>query len=442
MEVKLRNRSRLMLVLALLGFLFLVYAYAQLEWGLPKGYGGASSTPRGSILASDGTVLAKTVGAKRVYPQGTLAGQLLGMMGTDRGLEGLEGAFDDRLASGEDVTLTIDPRFQAVAESVLARAVKERQGQYGSVVAIDVRSGNVLAAASYPPFDPNNWRNFSAGDRRNRAFLDVYEPGSTIKALIVAAAMNEGLTTPGMGYSTPMWRKIGRNVIHDAVQHPKVLSTRQVLRYSSNVGMSHIVEHFEPQDMHGYLSRYGFGQDTGLQGLYTESGQLQPVSRWSDIVRATNAFGQGMSSTTLQLATAYNVLANDGKYLSPSFVVGAQEGSERAVLRPETARTTRELLKSVVEEGIPTQAGIKGYSLAGKTGTAQVVENGRYSATLFDSVFAGFFPAEEPRVTLAVMVHGAREHYHGSQLAAPIYRDIAAEMFSQWAYPPEHAKGE
>ncbi|AFZ68757.1 peptidoglycan D,D-transpeptidase FtsI family protein [Deinococcus peraridilitoris] len=436
MEVKLRNRSRLMLAVWLAAFLLLVYAYAQIEMRLPQGYTAKTVVSRGSILAQDGTVLAKTVGQKRMYPQGQLAGQLLGMVGTDRGLEGLEASFEDRLARGEDITLTIDPRLQAVAESVLARAVKDRQGKYGSVVALDVKSGRILAAASYPPFDPNNWRNFPAADRRNRPLVDVYEPGSPIKALIIGAAINDGLTTPGTGYSTPMRRRIGRNTINDAVAHPPTLSTKEVLRYSSNVGMSHIVEHFTPNEMYAYLTAYGFGQKVGMKNVYTETGLLQPWQRWNDIVRVNTSFGQGMSGTTLQLAAAYNALANGGQYLPPRLVSDEPTGEPRQVLRPETAETMRTLLTSVVQEGIPHAAGIPGYQLAGKTGTAQVAENGRYSSTLYNSVFAGFFPAEAPRVTLAVMVHGATHDYHGSQLAAPIYRDIATEVFSQWAYPP------
>jgi len=436
MEVKLRNRSRLMLVLALAAFLLLVYAYAQLELRLPQGYASSVDQQRGSIVTQDGTVLAKTVGQKRVYPQGALAGQLVGMFGVDRGLEGLEAAYEDRLARGQNVTLTIDPRFQAVAESVLAKAVRDRQGEYGSVVALDVATGKVLAAASYPPFDPNNWRNYGPESRRNRPMLDVFEPGSPVKALIVAAALNEGLTTQGTQYSTPMARRVGRHTIHDAVAHPKALTTKEILRYSSNVGMSHIVEHFEPAEMHGYLSAYGFGSSVDLPTVYAGTGRLQPWQRWSDIVRATSAFGQGMSSTVLQLAAAFNTLANDGRYVSPRLVLEEPHGAERQVLSAETSRTIRSLLQSVVQDGIPHAAGIPGYCLAGKTGTAQVVQNGRYSRELYDSVFAGFFPCDTPRVTVTVMVHGAKKEYHGSQLAAPIYRDIASEVFSQWAYPP------
>ncbi len=441
MEMKIRVRSRVMQVVALLAFCTLVWAYAQLEWGLPQGVRRAVVQVRGSIVTEDGSVLARSVGAKRVYPNGPLAGQLLGMMGDTSGLEGLEAAYDSRLSAGQNLTLTIDPAIQAAAESVLKAAVLEHQAEYGSVVALDTKTGKVLATANYPAFDPNSWRGQDASARRNRAFLDRFEPGSTIKGLVVAAAIQESLTTPDSVYDTPMSRRIGTRrigaTIHDAVAHPSALTTTQILRYSSNVGMSHIVEHFPNASLYHYLSQYGFGQDMPLPSVQAATGSLQPLRNWDDVVRTTNAFGQGMSATTLQLAAAYNTLANGGLYVAPRLVVGEGQPQSREVISAETARTTRELLHKVVSEGIPQAAGIKGYALAGKTGTAQVVVGGRYSDTIYDSVFAGFFPSDRPRVTLAIMVHGAKERYHGSMLAAPIYRDVAAAILSKWAEPPE-----
>ena len=440
MEIKIRVRSRVMQFIALLAFCTLVWAYAQLEWGLPQGVRRAVIQARGSIVTEDGSVLARSVGNRRVYPNGPLAGQLIGMMGETNGLEGLESAYDSKLSAGQNVTLTIDPAVQAAAEGVLKSAVVQHRADYGTVVAIDTRSGKVLAVANYPAFDPNSWKAQSAAVWRNRAFLDIFEPGSTIKGLVVAAALQEGLTTPATLYSTPMRRWVGTRrvgaTIHDAVQHPSTLTTKQILRYSSNVGMSHVVEHFPNQKLHDYLSQYGFGQDVQMPTVRSTSGQLQPLARWDDVVRTTNAFGQGMSSTTLQLAAAYNTLANGGLYIAPRLVVGENQPPGHEVISAETARTIRGLLEAVISEGIPGPAGIKGYALAGKTGTAQVVIDGHYSATVYDSVFAGFFPADQPRVTLAVMVHGARERYHGSMLAAPIYRDVAAAILSKWAEPP------
>ena len=446
MEIKIRNRSRIIQVIALIAFMSLVWAYAQLEWGLPQNVKRAVLQSRGSILSASGTVLARTISVpgqrgevKRVYPQGKLAGQLLGMMGTTDGLEGLEAAYNSQLSAGQNLTLTIDPVIQASAEDFLAKGVQEHQGQYGSVVVMEVRTGKILAAASYPPFDPNAWKSSSADARRNRPFLDRFEPGSTAKGLVVAAALNEGLTTPTTMYDTPMHRRIGQrwgHTIGDAVPHPPRLDTQGILRYSSNVGMSHVVEKFPNARMRQYLSAYGFGQDVDIPTVITASGILQPLRRWDDLVRTTNAFGQGVSGTLLQLAAAYNTLANDGRYVSPRLVIGEPAGESRDVIGVDASRTIRTLLKNVIKDGIPHAAGIKGYDLAGKTGTAQVAVDGGYSATLYDSVFAGFFPAEAPRVTIAVMVHGAKTEYHGSMLAAPIYRDVAAAIISQRADLP------
>ncbi|AZI41909.1 penicillin-binding protein 2 [Deinococcus psychrotolerans] len=439
MEIKIRNRSRIIQAIALLAFMSLVWAYAQLEWGLPQNIKRAVLQSRGSILTESGTTLARTVDGKRVYPQGKLAGQVLGMMGMTDGLEGIEAAYNTQLSAGQNVTVTLDPSLQATAESVLAKGVQAHQGVYGSVVVIEVRTGKVLVAASYPPFDPNNWKTFSAEARRNRPFLDRFEPGSTVKGLTVAAALNEGLTTADTTYQTPMQRFVGGrwgSIIHDAVDHPKTLTTQGILRYSSNVGMSHIVENFPNEKLYAYLHAFGFGQDVDLPTMITATGSLQPVSKWNDLVRITNAFGQGMSSTPLQLAAAYNTLANDGRYVSPRLVASEPAGESRNVVRVNSAQTTRTLLRNVIRDGIHAAAGIQGYDLAGKTGTAQVVVDGKYSATIYDSVFAGFYPADEPRITIAVMVHGAKYDYHGSMLAAPIYRDITAAFISKAASLP------
>ena len=179
-----------------------------------------------------------------------------------------------------------------------------------------------------------------------------------------------------------------------------------------------------------------------MPNLPAATGSLQPLSRWNDLVRATNSFGQGMSGTNLQMAAAFKVLANDGQYVTPRLVEGAGGVERRNVIRPEVARATRLMLRTVINEGIFAKAGIEGYDLAGKTGTAQTVDaNGRYSKTVYDSTFGGFFPAESPRVTIAVMVHGAKIDYHGSLLAAPIFKEISADVLSGWAAAPGKASG-
>lgn len=439
MEIKIRNRAWFMQVIAIAMFLFLVWAYGKLGWNLPQTVQRNVVQSRGSILAADGTILAHSVGGKRSYPQDKLAGQLLGMMGATEGLEGLEAAYDSQLKNGENLQLTIMPQVQAVAEQALAKAVPEHLAEYGMVVVMETHTGKILAAANYPAFNPNEWRKYDSSVIKNRAFLDAYEPGSVIKGLVVASAMNEGLTTPETVYNTPMQRFVGGrwgSTIHDAVGHPSMLTTRQVLRYSSNVGMSHIVENFPSERLYDYFMRYGFGDYADMPTVNAAKGVVQPLRRWDTLVRTTNSFGQGISATTLQLAAAFNALGNDGLYLAPRLVSNERVGERREVLRPETARATRTMLQAVVQEGIPHAASIKGYTLAGKTGTAQVVVDGAYSDTIYNATFAGFVPADEPQVTIMVMVHGAKKDHHGSQLAAPIYREIAADLISMWATAP------
>ncbi|MDV6373729.1 peptidoglycan D,D-transpeptidase FtsI family protein [Deinococcus arenicola] len=440
MEVKIRNRSRMMRVVAAVLFLGLMWAYAQLEWNVPQGVKRTLVQARGTITSSDGKVLAQSVNGQRTYPQGRLAGQVLGMMGTTNGLEGLEYAYDSSLQAGKNLKLTLNTGVQAAAESALSKAIPVHEAEYGSVVVMETRTGRVLAAASYPAFDPNHWRDYPLDARRNRPFLDVYEPGSVIKGLVVAAAMNEGLTTPKTTYDTPMRRFVGGrwgSTINDAVEHPTTLTTQQILRYSSNVGMSHIVEPFKADNLRDYLLNYGFGRYPDMPVVPAATGQIQPLRNWDDLVRATNAFGQGISTTTLQLASAYNALANDGLYLSPQLIEGVA-GSEpaREIVRPEIARTTRTMLQAVIEEGIPTQAGVKGYDIGGKTGTAQVVVDGKYSSTIYNSVFTGFYPVSAPQLTIVVMVHGAKLDYHGSMLAAPVFREITTDVLSAWGAAP------
>ncbi len=499
MEIKLRNRSKAMLLLSLLAFVGMVYAYARIDMGLPEPKKVSSSRIRGRILTESGLVLAQTVNGRREYPQKSLAGQLVGIMGKESGASGLELNLERELAAGRDVTVTLDPAFQTIAESTLAKYTLEHGGESGSLVALEVGTGRVLAVANYPAFDPNPdyWqvttREMGTGElvlverqtatrsplegfkastlvkpdpsktwteerpvrealkesftpTLNHAFFVAFEPGSVAKALTVAALINDGAVDLSRYFSTPMTRRIGRYTIHDAVARPagvNSLDVQGILRYSSNVGMSHLVENYSPERLHDYFAAYGLGQSLELRSelgrVRTENGLLNDWQHWGDIGRVNNSFGQGFSTTTLQMAAAYSVIADDGLYVRPQLVVGKTFAPEitHRVLRPETAQTVRHFLQYIVEEGIPGQAAVPGYELGGKTGTAQIVVGSRYSSTLFNSVFSGIFPLGNPRVSMVVMVHGAKEHYHGSQLAAPIFRDVAAEMVAQWGLAPE-----
>ena len=213
------------------------------------------TTPR----SSGGTLLAHDQGQGRTYPLGSSGAALVGLKGRSDGLEGIEASHETVLRGGQAVTLTVHSTLQAYAERALSVAARDVNADFGSAVILAAHPGRIVAAATYPTFDPNAWQASSPDRWRNRALIDEYEPGSVMKPLIVAALLNEGLTTPGQTYDTPMRRRVGRASIGDIVPHPARLNTQQILRYSSNVGISELVEPFTPQAMHGYLRAFGFG---------------------------------------------------------------------------------------------------------------------------------------------------------------------------------------
>ncbi|BDP44547.1 penicillin-binding protein 2 (plasmid) [Deinococcus aetherius] len=434
-DFHLKRRAASLAIAALLAFASLAVALAGVIIPARPAPASVAAPPRGELRSADGRVLAGGDLPRRVYPLGPLAAPVIGFVGASGGLEGLERASDPQLRRGEDLTLTLDTRVQAAAESILTEALERTDAEYASAAVLDTRSGDLLALASVPGFDPNAWRATPPDRWRNRAVLDEYEPGSVVKALTVAALLNEGRTTPDTQYDTPMWRRFAGATINDIVAHPPTLKTRQILRYSSNVGMTRLVEGVPAELLHRYFTAYGFGRPVRL-GLPAGDGLLRDPADWSPLTQATQSFGQGLTVTTLQLAVAFNVLANDGRYVTPRILAGAPSTSRR-VLTPQTAATMRELLHGVVDDGIKTKAELPGYHVGGKTGTAQVVVDGRYSAQVFSSTFAGFLPAARPRFTVAVMVRGAKREYQGSQLAAPIFREISSTLLSLYALRPE-----
>ncbi|WP_245872700.1 peptidoglycan D,D-transpeptidase FtsI family protein [Deinococcus planocerae] len=434
-DFHLRRRTASLAFAALLAFALLAVALAGVIMPARPAPVPVALPLRGDLRSADGRVLAGGDLPRRVYPLGTLAAPVVGFVGASGGLEGLERVQDARLRRGEDLTLTLDTRVQAAVEGALTDALERTEAEYASAVVMDTRSGNLHAVASVPGFDANAWRAVPPGRWRNRAALDEYEPGSVVKALTVAALLNEGRTTPDTSYDTPMWRRFAGATINDLVPHPAALRTREILRYSSNVGMTRLVEGVPPELLHRYFSAYGFGQPVPL-GLPAGDGLLRDPADWSPLSQATMSFGQGLTVTTLQLAAAFNVLANDGRYVTPRLLLDAPTTS-RPVLAPQTAARMRELLHRVIDDGIRTKAELPGYHVGGKTGTAQVVVDGRYSASVFSSTFAGFLPAARPRFTVAVMVRGAKREYQGSQLAAPIFREISSALLSLYAVRPE-----
>ncbi len=405
----------------------------------------------------------------RYYPNRGLAAQLIGFTGIDGvGLEGIEYQFNAELVgqqqiftvlkdafgrgfetpediirrdSGHNVVLTIDRTIQHVAERSLREAVKAHKAKSGIAVVMAPRTGDVLALAHYPFFNPNNFKNFSAEIRRNRAVTDAFEPGSTLKLFSVAAALESGCCTPHTIFYCENGRyRIGTNVVHDTEKHGW-LSLQRIVKFSSNIGAVKIGETIGPDTLHRTLTRFGFGRDTGLHFPGETRGRLAPAKRWTRFDVAAVSFGQGVSVSALQLTAAVAAIANDG-ILMKSRVVRAitdprgrtvREFKPQALSRVVSSRTAAQLTRMmalvVAEGGTGTQARLEGYSAGGKTGTAQKIgPSGTYADNRYVSSFVGMAPLEDPRLAILVVLDEPREGYYGGMVAAPVFRRIAQEV--------------
>jgi cell division protein FtsI (penicillin-binding protein 3) len=425
------------LVLALVGFV-------ALQRGAPAWPDAlVEPTHRGRLLAGDGTVLADGPAEDRRYPQGTLAGPLVGFTGAVQpdgryGLEGLEYTLDARLQAGESVQLTIDPTVQAAAESRLAETVLETEAENGTVVVLEVGSGRVLAAASYPTFDPNAWPSASRDAMVNRAFLQQYEPGSVMKPFVVAALLESGRLGPDEVVDTPMTLRVGDKTFRDVSQHEPELSVADVLRVSSNTGTIAMAQRFESAELHAWLAAFGFGQELPLRSTFTRPGLLNASGRWVPQDHASAAIGQSVATTALQLAAAYAIFANDGRYVPPRLVEDEPVPPPHQVISPEVAMTVRHMLTYTVESGSLRQTRIPGVATAGKTGTADIFDSasGSYLPGDYTLSFAGMFPAEKPAVVMVVTVQRPRTSTSSTLVAAPLFRAIGSEVVAHWGIAP------
>ncbi len=407
----------------------------------------------------------------RYYPNRGLAAQLIGFTGIDgTGLEGIEYQFNAELMgrqqiftvlkdafgrgfetpddivrrdSGNNVVLTIDRTIQHVAERSLQGAVTSRRARSGLAVVMAPATGDILALAHYPFFNPNNFRNFSREIRRNRAVTDAFEPGSTLKLFSVAAALESGCCTPHTIFYCENGRyRIGTNVVHDTDKHGW-LSLQRIVKFSSNIGAVKIGETIGPEKLHRTLSDFGFGRNTGLRFPGETSGRLAPANRWTRFDVAAVSFGQGVSVSALQLTAAVAAIANGGVLMKPRVVRAITDARGRRVrdfepqavsrvISPQTAAHISRMMELVIAEGgTGTQAGLEGYSAGGKTGTAQKIgSSGTYAEDLYVSSFAGFAPLNNPRLAILVVLDEPREGYYGGVVAAPVFRQIAQEVLS------------
>ncbi|MBG0775068.1 MAG: PASTA domain-containing protein [Desulfovibrionaceae bacterium] len=405
----------------------------------------------------------------RQYPDRHLAGQLIGFVGLDqKGLEGVEKAFDGLLAGreasfpvqrdasgrrlyldeagrevdidGGDLHLTIDEHVQFVAEEALQAAVRDNEAKSGTCLVVDVASGEILAWAEYPFFNPNTYRDSSPAQWRSRIAGDAVEPGSTLKAFVVAAALQEGVCDRDSLYycENGRWRIKGAT-INDTHKY-KWLPVHKVLRYSSNIGAAKIGEGLGVPKYYEYLSNLGFGRRTGLPLPGESRGILREPGEWTDVDLAAASFGQGVGVTALQLARAYLCLANDG-VLRPLRLVRSPEVErepDRAVFRPEVARQVLAMLRDVVmEDGTGTAARIEGLQIGGKTGTAQKAEpTGGYGKKYLAS-FVGFVPVDRPRFYIQVMVDEPQPSHYGGVVAAPAFKEIAVKSLAYLGELPD-----
>ncbi len=415
----------------------------------------------------------------RFYPNTTLAAQVLGFTGIDgQGLEGIESFYEkdlraaekrvtvlrdargdgfdtDRLdafgQTGSNLRLTIDRHIQFIAEQALAEAVTEYKGQSGMALVMDPSSGAVLAMAHYPFFNPNAYKKSNRAVWRNRAISDAFEPGSTMKIFSAAAALEDGNIRPNSIFFCENGNyRVGGHKVHDTKPHGW-LTLQQIVKFSSNIGAVKLGEQLGPQMLHDNLREFGFGRRTGIDSNGEATGSLSDYKRWTKIDAGAIAFGQGVAATALQVLSATAAIANDGVMMRPYLVQAVTDAQGRTVreTKPEsmgrvvtarTAETLRAILREVVTEGgTGVKADVNGYSVCGKTGTAQKLEpGGGYAEDRYVASFVGFAPAERPAVAVLVVVDEPQGTIYGGLVAAPAFSRIVKETLSYMNVPPSN----
>jgi len=404
---------------------------------------------------------------RRFYPQGDALAHVLGFTNIDdRGQEGLELAFDDWLRGtpgakkvirdrrgrivenvdlvrpaepGKDLTLSIDRRIQFLTYRELKRALLETGATSGSAVVLDVATGEVLAMANLPSFNPNAVDGSARDAHRNRAVTDVVEPGSTMKPITVAAALSDGVVTPNTIIDTnPGWMPNGRYRTTDTTNHG-VLTVTGVITKSSNVGAAKIAQRLSNGQFYDFVRKFGYGvaPHSGFPG--ESAGVLMPPSRWSGTTKQTMSYGYGMSATPLQIAEVYAALSNGGHLRAPTFVKGQRNPSTQA-LDPAVAHEVMKMMQTVTEPGgTATTAAILGYHVAGKTGTARKASAGGY-AHRYISLFAGVVPVDNPRFSMVVVINEpdpTRRGYYGGSVSGPVFHDVMEGALRLMDVPPD-----
>ncbi|MDO8785900.1 MAG: penicillin-binding transpeptidase domain-containing protein, partial [Syntrophales bacterium] len=420
----------------------------------------------------DGIFLVKE--PKRFYPNGELAGHLIGFVGTDSdGLEGLEQGYDRymkgtpakliwaRDAKGKklypgiekpvvvekgnyNLILTIDSRIQYLVESQLKEAVRDKGAKGGFAIVMDPKTGEILAMANEPAFDPNSYRHNSW---KNMAIADCFDPGSIFKPFMAAGALEEGVVKETDRFYCENGRYVvGGRVIHEANRKRHgTLSFHDIIKYSSNIGSVKVSERLGKEKFYQYIKNFGFGSRTGLDLPGESTGLLRPLERWTRVDASTIAFGQGISVTAIQLITALSAIANDGVLMKPYVVRGLVDNKGqivkvnrptfvRRVISPNTAKRLTTIMTDVVgdDDGTGKNARIVNVSVAGKTGTSQKFDftRGIYSSERVRTSFMGFFPAEDPQIAILVSLDEPQRGKWGGVAAAPVFKNIGEQIIT------------
>ena len=409
--------------------------------------------------------------SRRNYPQGEMAGQVIGAVGSEnQGLTGLEEGEEDVLGGedgerlivndalgepirletveesedGEDIQLTLDPVIQQKTEEVLDGVGEAYSPVGATAIVVDPRSAEVLAMANWPPVNPADLSEASNEDLLNKATGFTYEPGSTFKAFTVAAALEEKLVTPLSEFTLPPTIQVADRVIEES--HPRGtenMTVSQILAHSSNVGSVSVGLQVGAEKFDRWIRRFGFGRPTGIRYPAEKQGLLLDLDEYSGSTMGNLPLGQGLSVTPIQMVAGYGAIANGGLLKRPRLIekVGEEPVSEpkgKRVISPDVAAEVREMLEGVLGPGgTASEVSVPGYTLAGKTGTAEVAENGEYSETKYVASFIGFAPAQNPQLLAAVIVDQPQGEIYGAAVAAPAFGQIAEFALPYLGVPQE-----
>jgi len=409
--------------------------------------------------------------ANRVYPGKRVASQILGYVDFEGvGVTGIEKEFEEDLkgkdgweyvfrdakqkgsfnfnirkkepVKGNSVVLTIDKNFQAIVDDELEIAVKKWKAKKATAILLEPKTGEIISMSSYPNFDPNAPGEYKAFARKNKTITDSYEPGSTFKGITAAILIEENkVTEDEVFYCDNAGYKVSRRTIKDSHKHENPnLTFSQVIEQSSNVGTVKAVMRLEESIFFKYLKLFGFGNKTDIELTGEVRGIFAKLSSWSISSQPTISFGQGISVTPLQLVMAYGALANGGSLMKPMIVKGILTPENeilkrfepvkiRDIISEKTSRRVRKILRGVITKGNSKQAEVEGLLVAGKTGTSQKVENGRYSKVNYDASFIGMFPYDNPKLVCLVVVDSPKPYHWGNKVAAPIFKNIVERIY-------------